>query len=250
MAGAGIGWVRDRPAPEPRGRGVHPRRDDALADRCRHGERDPRCLRLLPREPCEGVPRGSRAVGEGGARRCDHARQRAGRARGARGHRRPGPHRRARSSRPEHVERRALRPDRQGDGHPPGARSRGPGDHAPGPRPARRGDRPRRPRGADRLRARAAASDERLLAHRGVAERELRADHAALRSRRGRHGRSQRLPGARPPHLGLPARQPRDPRRPPVDGEVGARALHGGEPRRPVTRSRSRCSRSRCRSPR
>ena len=36
----------------------------------------------------------------------------------------------------------------------------------------------------------------------------------------------------------------------PVDGEVGARALHGRQPRRPPRDSRSRCSRSRCRSPR
>ena len=36
----------------------------------------------------------------------------------------------------------------------------------------------------------------------------------------------------------------------PVDGEVGARTLHGGERRRPARRSRSRCSRSRCRRPR
>ena len=68
--------------------------------------------------------------------------------------------------------------------------------------------------------------------HRGAAEGELRADHAAVRGRRRRHRRPDRLPGARPAHVGLPAGQPDHPRGAPVDGEVGARALHGGEPRR------------------
>ena len=69
--------------------------------------------------------------------------------------------------------------------------------------------------------------------HRPAPHRELRADHEALRGRRGRHRHPVRLPRPRPAHVGVPAGQPRDPRGAPVDGEVGARALHRGEPRRP-----------------
>ena len=78
-------------AAEPRGRGVGPRRDAALADRDRRGQRDPRRVRLLPREPREDLPRRARALGEGRAGRRDHARERARGARRARGRRRAAP---------------------------------------------------------------------------------------------------------------------------------------------------------------
>ena len=90
----------------------------------------------------------------------------------------------------------------------------------------------RRPRRADRLRPVPAADPRRLRPHRPAAHRELRADHEALRGGRGRHRHAVRLPRPRPPHVRVPAGQPRDPRRAPLDGEVGARALHRREPRR------------------
>ena len=83
-----------------------------------------------------------------------------------------------------------------------------------------------------RLRSRAAARHRRLRPHRGSAQGELRADHAALRGGRRHHRRPLRLPRARQAHLRLPAGEPDHPRGPPVDGEVGARALHRREPRR------------------
>ena len=231
-AGARLGAAeRRRPAAESRGRGVGARRDAALAGRRRHRERDPRRVRLLPREPREDLSRGARAVGEGRAGRRDHARGRARRAGGARGSGWPGARGRARSARSRRVERRALRAHRQGDGHAPRAHPRGSGDRAARAGARRRGHRPRRPRRADRLRARPAEGDERLQSHPGAPQGEFRAHHAPLRSRRGDHGRPDGVQGARPPHLRLPAGQPRHPRRAPVDGEVGPRPVHGGEPR-------------------
>ncbi len=174
----------------------------------------------------------ARAVGEGRAGRRDHAHQRAGGARRARAGRRHGQGRRARCARPGHVERRALRADRQGDGDAARAHPRRAGDRAARPGSAGRHRRPRRPGRADRLRPLPAARHRRLLAHRVAPQGELRADHAPLRGGRRPHGRPVRLPRARPAHVGLPARQPDHPRRASVDGEVGARALHRREPRR------------------
>ena len=83
-----------------------------------------------------------------------------------------------------------------------------------------------------------------------AAQGELRADHAPLRGGRRRHRHPDRLPRPRQAHVRLPARQPRHPRRPAVDGEVRARALHRRQPRRARRACRWRCSRSRCRRPR
>ncbi len=55
---------------------------------------------------------------------------------------------------------------------------------------------------------------------------------AAVRGRRRRDRHAVRLPRPRPAHLRLPAGQPDHRRGAPVDGEVGARALHGREHRR------------------
>src|SRR5262249_27519698 len=71
----------DRAAPEPRGRGIRPRGDAALPGRDRGGERGPRRRGLLPREPREDLPCRPRALREGRAGGCNHARRR---ARGAR----------------------------------------------------------------------------------------------------------------------------------------------------------------------
>ena len=206
--------------------------------------------RLLPRPARDDLPRDARPLGEGRAGRRDHALRRARRARRARGSRRPREDRRAGRPRPGGLERRALRPHRQGDGDAARPRPGGPVDRAARPGAARRDRRPRRPRRADRLRPRPAARDERLRAHRDAAQGELRADHAPLRGRSGDHRRPDRLPGARQAHLRLPAGQPRHPRRATIDGEVGARPLRRGQPRRPQRTCRWRCSRSRCRRPR
>ena len=220
-------------------------------DRDRRGHGDPRRVRLLPRVARDDLPRLPRALGEGRAGRRDHARERARGARRARAGRRQRARRRARGARPGDGERRALRADRQGDGD------------------AARADpaRARRSRGSARSgsgettelvdRAEQIVFDlsqqrvtRRLRPHRAAAHRELRADHEALRGGCRRHRRPVRVPRPRPAHVGLPAGQPRDPRRAAVDGEVRARALHRREPRRPHARRRSRCSRSRCRRPR
>ena len=83
--------------------------------------------------------------------------------------------------------------------------------------------RARRPGRADRLRPLAGPRLDRVQPHRGAAEGELRADHAALRGGRRRHRRAVRLPRPRPADVGLPARQPDHRRRAPEHGEVGAR---------------------------
>src|SRR5439155_14921615 len=57
----------DRAAPEPRGRRVRPRGDAALPGRDRGGERGSGRGGLLPREPCEDLPRSARALCEGRA---------------------------------------------------------------------------------------------------------------------------------------------------------------------------------------
>ena len=144
----------------------------------------------------------------------------------------------------------ALRPDRPRDGDAPRADSHGPGDRtarlgAPG-----RDRRARRPGGAGGVRALAGPRHDGVRAHRPAAQGELRADHAAVRGRRRRDRHAVRLPRPRPAHLRVPARKPDHRRRPPVDGKVRARALHGREPRRARRDARSGSSRSRCRSPR
>ena len=68
----------------------------------------------------------------------------------------------------------------------------GPLDRATGPGASRRDRGPRRPRRADRLRPRPAAGVERLRAHRGAAQGELRANHPPLR------GGGRRSPASRP----------------------------------------------------
>ena len=144
----------------------------------------------------------------------------------------------------------ALRADRARDGDAARPHPRGRRDLAARLGPPGRGGRSRRPGRADRLRPLAAARHRRVHAHRPAAEGELRADHAAVRGGRRRHRHAVRLPRPRPAHVRLPARQPDHHRRAPVDGEVGARALHGGEHRRAPEHPGRACSRSRCRSPR
>ena len=149
--------VGDRAATEPGGGGVRSRRHAAVCDgdRCRH--RGAPGLRLLSRVARHDLPGGARALRQGRAGRCDHARERARRAQRARARGRHGEDRRARSCRSRDLERRALRPDRQGDGDAPRPRARRPGDPASRPDPSRRDDRSRRPRRADGVRARAGA---------------------------------------------------------------------------------------------
>ena len=179
------------------------------------------------------LPSRARALRQGRAGRRDHARERARRAERARAHRRHGEARRARRGRAGDLERRALRAHRQGDGDAARPRARRSGDPAARPEPPRRDDRPRRPRRADGVRARAGACQRRLRPHPRPAQRELRADHASLRGGSRHHRRPLRLPRARQAHVGVPARQPDHRRGPAVDGEVGARALHRRQPRRP-----------------
>ena len=64
------------------------------------------------------------------------------------------------------------------------------------------------------------------------------------------HRHAVGLPRPRPAHLRVPAGEPRHRRGAAVDGEVGARTLHGRECRRAARARRSRSSRSRCRRPR
>ena len=233
---APAGTITARAAAEPRGRGVGAGRDAALAGRDRSGHRDPLRDRLLPREPRGRLPGLPRALPAGRARRRDHARRLARGARRARAGRRPRPHPRARGARPGDRERGPLRADRARDGDAARPRPRGRRDRPARTGPARRDHRPRRPGRADRLRPRPAAGHERLQPHRRAAEGELRADHAPVRGRRRRHRLPHRLQGARQAHVGLPAGEPDHHRRPAVDGEVGARAEHGAEPRRPARR--------------
>ena len=114
---------------------------------------------------------------QGRARRRDHAHRRARGARRAGARRRHRARRGAGGARPVDLERRALRTDRQGDGDAARAHPRRPGDQPSRPGRDRRDRRPRRPGRADGLRPVAEAGHRRLLAHRGAAQGELRADH-------------------------------------------------------------------------
>ncbi len=91
------------------------------------------------------------------------------------------------------------------------------------------------------LRALAAARHRRMVRDRVAAEGELRAHHRAVRVGRRPHRHAVGIPRPRPADLRLPARQPHHRRGAPVDGEVGARALHRRQhgraaqrPRRPL----------------
>ena len=231
---------RPRPAPEPRCRGVRSRRDDALARRDRVGERDPheRRARVLPREPREDLPRGARALREGRARRRDHPRRRARRAQRARERRRQVPDPRAGLARTRDRERPPLRANRPRDRDAPRADPGRRRHRAARLGPPGRDDGARRQGRADRLRPLAAARPRRVQPHRGAPEGELRAHHRALRVGRRRHRRPVGLPRHRPHHVGLPGREPHHRRRAAEHGEVGARALHGREPRRAQGRAR------------
>ena len=239
------------PAAEPRGRGVRSRRDAALADRDRRGHRDSRRLRLLPRVARDDLSRRARSVGEGRARRCDHARERARGARRARAGRRQRADRRAGGARPRDGERRALRPDRQGDGDAArlvraGSRDRAPRAASGRARPPTSSTAPSRSSSISRSSGSRATSRTSSSCSRRASSGSRSCTRRASTSRASRRGFRDldRLTS------GLPARQPDHPRGASVDGEVGARALHGREPRRARSRSLSRCSRSRCRSPR
>ena len=157
---------------------------------------------------------------------------------------------RAGGARPGDRERGALRAHRPRDGDAARADPRRPGDRTPRLGAAGRDDRPARPGGAGAVRPLAGTRPGRLQPHRGASEGELRAHHRALRGRRRRHRRGVRLPRPRQAHVGVPAREPDHRRGAPVDGQVGARAVRRREHRRAHQRARSRCSRSRCRSPR
>ena len=186
--------LADRPGPpaEPRCRGIGSRGHDALPRRDRGGQRDPRRRGLLPREPQQDLPGCARTVCPGRARRRHHTRRRARAAWRARGRGRSEPRPRARRARARQRERGPLRADRPRDGDParPDPRRRR-GREARLGAPRRAGG-PRRPRGADRVRALAEPRLDRVLAHRGAAQGELRADHGALRGGRGDHGRPVR----------------------------------------------------------
>ena len=173
-----------------------------------------------------------RALREGRAGRRDHRRRRARPRRDTRRGRRRRSRARARGPRAGGVERVALRAHRQRDGDAARADPRRQRHRAARLRPPRRDDRARRPRREDRLRPLAAAGDERIRAHRRPAQGIVRDDHQALRGRQRHHRHALRLPRPRPAHVGLPARQPDHHRGAPVDGKVGARALHGVERRR------------------
>ena len=144
---------------------------------------------------------------------------------------RQGAHPRAGGARPRRRERRPLRAHRARDGDAARADPRRQRDRASRHRTAVGDAGARRPRRADDLRPRAVTRHAGLQPHRGAPEGRLRAHHGALRGRRRRHRRRRRLQGHRPPHVRLPARQPRHPRRPAEHGQVGPRAVHGREPR-------------------
>ena len=183
-------------------------------------------------EPVDAITRRRRARG---------ARQLEGGGRGA--------HARARGARPGGVERGALRADRPRDGDAARADPRRQRHRAPRLRPARRDDRARRPRRADRVRPLAAARLDGEFAHIDELLKESFETITKLyEAGSDITGTPSGLPRPRPADLRLPAGQPDHRRGAPVDGEVGARALHGGERRRAPRASRSRCSRSRCRS--
>ena len=241
-----------RPAAEPRGRGVRPRRDDALPGRDRRRQRDPRRRATSTARRTEDLPRGARALREGRAGRRDHAHRRARGARRARGRRRP--RRASTSSRrssprprtPSHYARivhemATLRGLIRAGGEIPRLGWERPGETVELVDRAEQID--LRPLAAARHRASSRTSTTLLKEsfERITALYEAGADIT---------GTPSGLPRPRPAHVRLPAGQPDHPRGAPVDGEVGARALHGGEPRRAPRASRSGCSRSRCRSPR
>ena len=217
---------------ESRSRGVRPRRDDALPGRDRRRQRDPRrrATSTASRTRRSTAPRSRSTQGEpvDAITLADELEERGeledvgGRV----------AHPRAGGARPGDRERRPLRAHRPRDGDAARARSasaaRSPARLGPPGRDAR----PRRPGRAARLRALAATASRASSPTSSAAEGELRADHRALRGGRRRHGHAVRLPRPRPAHVRLPAGQPDHHRGAPVDGEVGARALHGGEPRR------------------
>ena len=81
---------------------------------------------------------------------------------------------------------------------------------------------------AEGLRDRAERHDRGLHAHQAAARRGLPPAHAAVRERRRqrRHGPPDRLRGARSPDLRPAEVEPRDPRRPALDGQDEPRAQH------------------------
>ena len=179
-----------RPAAEPRGRGVGPRRDDALA-RARSG----RSARSSTRATSTArATRRSTAPRS----RCTRRASRSTRSRSSTSSRSAASSRTWAAARRIH-ELAALVPATANAAHYArivrematlrGLDPRGRRDRAARLGAARRDDRPRRPRRADRLRSRPAAGHERLQPHRGAAEGELRADHAPVRGRRRRHRR-------------------------------------------------------------
>ena len=223
-------------AAEPRGRGVRARGDAALRDGDRRRHRDPRRVRLLPRArtarstaPCLGLWAKGEPVDAITLANELEERGELEQVGGAL------PRRRARGARAGDGERRALRADRQGDGDAPRADPGRAGDRAARPGAARRDDRARRPRRADRLRPR---RRQRVTgdfdAHRGrCSPRASSGSRSSTRRASDVTGVPCGLPRPRPAHVRLPAGQPGHPRGAPVDGEVGARALHRREPRRP-----------------
>ena len=228
---------------------VGARRDSRFRDRDGRSRRDPRPCDFY-KHSMEDLQSRNRAVHKGEPVDAITLTDELGGAQRARGRRGPGPPARAGRARARDRERRALRADRARDGDAARAHPRGRRDRPPRLGPTRRDRRSRRPGRADRLRPLAAAGHGRVHAHRRPAEGELRADHVALRGRRRRHRHAVRLPRPRPADVRLPAGQPDHHRRAPVDGEVGARALHGREHRRAPEHPGRRCSRSRCRRPR
>ena len=147
-------------------------------------------------------------------------------------------HRRARGARPGDRERRALRAHRQGDGDAARPRSR-PARRSCGSGRSGSGRRPTSSTAPSRSSSTSPSSGSRATSPRSrplLTESFERITQLYEAGRR-RHRDPVRVPRPRPAHLRLPARQPRHPRRATVDGEVGARALHGREPRRPRTQT-------------
>src|SRR4051812_48985521 len=111
-----------------------------------------------------------------------------------------------------------LRGDRSGDGDTARPDPRRRRDRAARLGPRGRAGGARGPRRAARVRARRAARRRRARPLQGRIARGVPDDQQALRVGRRGDGARERIQGPRPHHRRLPAREPRDHRRPPVDG--------------------------------